>query len=642
MSESKARLGFYPDDAEAFGASRRPQRHVSSRREEKAPFVAANLRAANSDDPRDAELRAILRRMLDGDPYPVSGRKASVAEGSQQAQPLTEHISSILSQRHVEREPVSHPPSEPVVDLLEFVPDLLDAETGVPLQVATPVSRMPMPPPRRRIFGMGSIGLVIAASIAGAAIPTMLAPPPLYLSQTLLHAEGEGEARQALLDVAAKRAVAPSALSDVVARLKLDRDPEFTGSRAGALGVAVDLLSGNGNASDAPSRAQAALRKGVAVGVDASTGLLRLAVTTGDPVRSADIANRLAAATIYDAAVAQAAGAPAVGDTAADFSRKELERTSAALAGFKAQYGEDRIAAALALQEQRQQLDGDIKAADLAARGAKARVSAVRSATPASVLSGALPGDLASAALDDLRSRYSAAKTQLTQLSTQLGPRHPRLLAQQATVDDLAAGIRSQLQRLVVSSDAALKAALENQQALSARMTALSQKSIDVDVISLAQLQDAVTAAQSRYEADRQSPAVAQPEARAPMTVVSQAVAAAAPLDSDLAGNQTIGFLGGLGLALCLIFLHRWLTGAAPTEDEVAGDVAVPAAALQHDIELQLPATYDTANHSVAASVPEIGSQPAGADEWMRIHEELALLRAKVQTYAAHRHVGRG
>ena len=640
MSESKARLGFYPDDAEAFGASRRPQRHVSSHPEEKSPFVAANLRAANSDDPRDAELRAILRRMLDGDPYPVSGRKASVAEGSQEAQPLTDHISSILSHRHVERGPVTQPPSEPVADLLEFVPDLLADETGVPLQVAIPVSHVPMP--RRWVFGIGSIGLVIAASIAGAAIPTMLAPSPLYMSQTLLHAEGEGRARQALLDVAAKRAVAPSALSDVVARLKLDRDPEFTGSRAGALGVAVDLLSGNGNASDAPSRAQAALRKGVAVGVDAPTGLLRLAVTTGDPVRSADIANRLAAATIYDAAVAQAAGTSPVGDTAADFSRKELERSSAALAGFKAQYGEDRIAAALALQEQRQQLDGDIKAADLAVRGAKARVSAVKSATPASVLSGALPGDLASAALDDLRSRYSAAKTQLTQLSTQLGPRHPRLLAQQATVDDLAAGIRSQLQRLVVSSDAALKAALENQQALSARMTALSQRSIDVDVTSLAQLQDAVAAAQSRYEADQQSPAVAQPEARAPMTVVSQAVAAAAPLDSDLAGNQAIGFLGGLSLALCLIVLHRWLTGAAPMEDEVAGDAAVHAAVFQHDIELELPAIYDTAGQPVTASVPEIGSQSAGADEWMRIHEELALLRAKVQTYAAHRHVGRG
>ncbi len=639
MSENKARLGFYPDDAEAFEVSRRPHRRVASDREDNIPSAASHLRAANSDDPRDAELRAILRRMLRGDPYPVSGRKAFVEEGAQQAQSLTEHISSILSHRYID-EPVSHPSSEADVDLLEFVPDLLDGGTGLPAQTATPVSREQIPPLRPWTFGVGSIGFVIAASLAGAAIPTMLAPPPLYMSQTVLHVEGkEGRARQALLDVAAKRAVAPSALSDVVARLKLDRDPEFTGSRAGALGVAVELLSGNGNASDAPSRAQAALRKGVAVSVDGSAGLLRLAVTTGDPVRSAEIANRLAVATTHDAAVAQAAGTPAVGDMAADNSRKELERASAALAGFKAQYGEDRIAAALALQEQRQQLDGDIKAAGLAVRSAKARVSAVKSATPASVLGGALPGDLASAALDDLRSRYNAAKAQLTQLSTQLGPRHPRLLAQQATVDDLTAGIRSQLQRLVVSSDAALKTALEDQQALSARMTALSQKSVDIDVVRLAQLQDAVAAAQSRYEADQQNPVIAPPEAGAPLTVVSQAVAAAAPLDDGLVGNQEIGFLGGLCLALCLVFLRKWLTGAAPTEDDTVVDTTT---ALQQDIELEFPSTHDAPDEPVAAPMPEMGSQPAGADEWTRVRQELAFLRAKVQTYAAHRHVGRG
>jgi len=40
--------------------------------------------------------------------------------------------------------------------------------------------------------------------------------------------------------------------------------------------------------------------------------------------------------------------------------------------------------------------------------------------------------------------------------------------------------------------------------------------------------------------------------------------------------------------------------------------------------------------------MPEMGSRPAGADEWTRVRQELAFLRAKVQTYAAHRHVGRG
>lgn len=640
MFESKARTGFYPDDAEAFEVSRKPGRHASPHREADSFSGGADLRAANSDDPRDTELRAVLRRMLDGDPYPVSGAKARLPEEALETKPLAENIGSILSRRYVGREPVGKLPPEPVPDLLEFVPDLLEGGTELPEQIAEPAFAEPSSRPRNWSLSIRSLGFVIATALAGAAIPTMLAPPPLYMSQAFLHAEGEGRARQAVLDVAAKRVIAPAILLDVVARLKLDRNPEFSGSRTGALGVAIELLSGSGIASDAPSRAQAALRNGTAVSIDDATGLLRLAVTSGDPALSAQIANHLAVAAIYDAAVLQAAGASSAGDTAADRSRKEFDRASAALAGFKAQYGEDKIAAALALQQQRQQLDSEIKTADLAVRNAKANVSAARSATPASLLSGALPADLASAGLDDVRSRYSAAKTQLAQLSTQLGPRHPRLLAQQAIVDDLAAGIRGQLQRLVISSDAALKAALEKQEALSARMTALGQKGIDVDVVHLTQLQDAVAAAQSRYETDQQSAALAPSDTKPPMTVISQAVAAAAPLDDNLASNQAIGFLAGLGLSLCLVFLRKWVDGAAATEDHAVGEATVSKPVFHDDIEPALSSQLDLPHHPTAVAVAEVETQPAAADQLAGIMEELALLRAKVQTYAARRHAG--
>lgn len=639
MFESKARTGFYPDDAETLEVSQRSGRRISSHSRDDDFSSHADLHAANSDDPRDVELRAILRRRLNGDPYPVSGRKVPRPGEPPQAQPLAEQIGSILNYRHVDPDPVEGAPSETVPDLLEFVPDLLDGGAEPLQQHAEPVLHEPFSRPRNWSLSIRSLGFVIAAALAGAAIPIMLAPPPLYMSQAFLHAEGEGRARQAVLDVAAKRMVAPPVLSEVVARLKLDRDPEFTGSRAGALGVAMELLSGSGNASDAPSRAQAALRKGVAVNIDDATGLLRLAVTTGDPVRSADIANRLAVATIYDAAVEQA-GASNAGDTASDRSRKQLDRASAALADFKTRYGEDKIAAALALQEQRQQLDGDIKAAELTARNAKANVSAVRSATPASLLTGALPADLASAGLDDLRSRYSAAKAQLAQLSTQLGPRHPRLLAQQATVDDLTASIRAQLQRLVASSDATLKAALEKQDALSARMTALSQENIDVDIVRLGQLQEAVVAAQSRYDADQQSAALTLPETKAAMTVISQAVAAAAPIDDHLASNQAIGFLTGLGLSLCLVFLRKWLAGAAAAEDRAISETIISGPILHYEIEPALQRLPDVAHEALTEPMTIVETQPVIADEWLRIQQELADLRAKVQTYAARRHAG--
>ncbi|TXI02471.1 MAG: succinoglycan biosynthesis transport protein [Rhizobium sp.] len=638
MFESKARTGFHPDDAETFEGSQPPGRQAPSRRHDDGLPTSGDLRAANSDDPREAALRAVLRRMLDGDPYPVSGRQRRMASAPRESSPIAEYVEDDPFFRR-DHDAGQERAAEQVPDLLEFVPDLLeDVTEPSPQPVAPAVARHPSPAGRWSL-GIGSLGVVIVAALAGAAIPTLLAPPPLYVSQAILHAEGEGAARQALLDVAAKRVLAPSVLSDVVARMKLDRDPEFTGARSGALGVAIELLSGSGNASDAPSRPQAALRKGVAVGIDAQTGLLRLTVTSGDPVRSADIANRLAFATLYDPAVAQAAG-PSLGtETAVDRSRKELDRASASLAEFKARYGEDKIAAAVALQQQRAQLDAQVKAADLAVSAARARLTAARSATPASVLSGALPGNLSSAGLDDLRSRYSAAKAQLSQLSVQLGPRHPRLLAQQATVDDLAANMRAQLQRLAVSSEADVKAALEKQASLAAQMTAASQKGSDVDLGRLTQLQNAVATAQARYEAEQQGAALTVPEARPPLTMLSQAIASVTPLDDHLASNQASGFLAGLFLGLCGVFLRKWLTGGELAEDLMVDESIMQTAPLAHmDSAPAFASLPDDALASAAALGSDGDDQSDVADEWVRIQQELAALRAKVETYAARRH----
>ncbi len=637
MFESKARIGFYPHDAQTPEVSRRAGTRASPYGQDDDLTSGADLRAANTDDPRDAELRAILRRRLNGDPYPVSGHRRSQERALAAAQ--AENISDVY---YAERRRLPERVSEPAPDLLEFVPDLLEGMPELPPQIGSaPVAVEHMSRTGRWSLSLRALCFVAATALMGAVVPILLAPPPRYVSQAVLHAEGDGRARQALLDVAAKRVVAPSVLSDVVARMKLDRDPEFTGSRAGALGVAVELLSGSGNASDAPSRAQATLRKDVAVEIDSQTGLLRLIVTSGDPARSADIANRLVIATLYDPGVAKAAGTSLGVETAVDRSRKELDRASAALAEFKTRYGEDRITAAETLRRQRQQLDVQIKAADLAVRTAKARLAAVKSATPASVLSGALSGDLSSPGLDDLRSRYNAAKSQLTQLSVQLGPRHPRLLAQQATVDDLAANMRSQLQRLAVSSEADVKAALEKQTALSAQMTAFSQTGSDVDLARLGQLQDAVTTAQSRYEADQQNAGMTISEVRPPLTVLSQAVAAAAPLDNRLVSNQAVGFLIGFGLALCAVFLRKWLAGAAPTEDQAADEGTMPEAyAFRHEDDLEPQLLPAIAPEPPAALVHDADRLDI-ADEWGLIRQELASLRAKVETYAVRRHPDR-
>lgn len=637
MFESKARTRSYPGETEALRPDRMG-RHAYLDRGEDGYLIAANLQPADGRGASEAQLLAIIRKALDGDPYPVSGERG-VDNIEMEAPPLSARIRDILESRPAGSEALAVFETARIADRhLDSVEDGDMPPSALPIPTATPVPR------RRWIFGPGSIALVMAAALAGAVGPAMLVSPPRYLSETVLAVEGQGAARQALLAVTAKRILAPSLLSDLVARLKLDRDPEFTDSRAGAFGIAMELISGSGNASDAPSRAQTALRKDLAVTTDAARGTLRLTVVTGDPARSADIANHLAAATIYDAAVGQRSGGVAGRDISADKSLKALDQAKAALASFRAQYGDDRIAAARDLQEQRQQLDADIKASEETVLRAKARLSSVRSATAATVMSGALPADLSSAGLEDLRSRYSAAKLVLSGLSKELGPRHPRLLAQQATVDGLAAEMRNQLQRLAVSSDTALKDALANQAALFERMTALSRKSIDIDMARLAQLEGDVAAAQTRYEADLQGTDTAPGETAPPIAIVTPATAAAMPLDDGVASRQAAGFLLGLGAALCLVVLRKWLGGGLFSEDRAAAPAIMPEPVF--DGETAPVAAWSQPLPDVSRAHVDDSAvaddRSAHMDELTQIQRELALLRTKVETYAARRQSARG
>ncbi|MFT4181234.1 MAG: succinoglycan biosynthesis protein exop [Rhizobium sp.] len=638
MFESKARTRSYPGETEALRPGR-VGRHAYLDRGEDGYLVAANLEPADSHGVSDTQLLAILRRALDGDPYPVSGRGGAAATDVEAAPPLSTRIRDILESRPAGDEARGAPEPADIVDRPPvFVEnaDMLPPEPPIP--AVAPASR------RRWTFGSGSIALVMAAALAGAVIPAVLASPPRYLSETVLAVEGQGAERQALLAATGKRILSPSLLSDLVARLKLDRDPEFTGGRAGALGIAMELISGSGNASDAPSRAQAALRKDIAVTADAARGTLRLAVVTGDPARSAEIANHLAAATIYDAAVGQSPAEAGQRGLSADKSQKALDQAKMALASFKAQYGDDRIAAARALQEQRQQLDEDIKASEEMVLHAKARLSAARSATAATVMSGGLPADLSSAGLEDLRSRYSAAKLVLSGLSKELGPRHPRLQAQQATVDGLAAEMRNQLQRLVVSSDAVLRDALANQAALSERMTALGRRSIDVDMISLARLEDDVAAAQTRYEADLQGTDTMPGEAAPRVVVATPATAASMPLDDGVANRQAAGFLLGLGAAFCLVFLRKWLSGASVSQDRAAGPAIMPEPVFDGEIAPLAASSQPLPNMSQAYVDEDVVADHRSdqVDELTQIQRELTLLRTKVETYAARRQTARG
>jgi uncharacterized protein involved in exopolysaccharide biosynthesis len=301
-------------------------------------------------------------------------------------------------------------------------------------------------------------------------------------------------------------------------------------------------------------------------------------------------------------------------------------------------------------------MDAEVAAAANTVQAAGIRVTAARSAKLADVLDGSLSPDLGSpAGLEDLRNRYAAAKSTLFQMASQLGPLHPRLLAQQATVDDLRTGIQAELQRLVTSSDADLKLALNDQKSLAEKAVTLARKADGIDMIRFGQLQNDIETSRSGYDTALQSIGNAKPStATVPLALALPAVVPLLPLDDNLVAAEVAGFLMGLGLAICLVFLRAWLSDALLSEGQVATGMASEPAQFHRNepfIEDDRPAiqpptprfdvTAPVANDWPQGDLEEELVVPIVDENLAVLQDGMASLRAKVETYALQRRAAR-
>lgn len=611
-----------------------------------------------------SELLDLLRRAMAGDGYPLSGGKDAVSFQDNEA-PLTARIRDIL-----QGEPIPAPtpqrhapfPTERYVE-----PEQIAVRETRPAPTPTPAPRQTQQAPRAPqpvkaeltapvwMPSFRSVGFVVLAALVGGSIPALTASSPQYVAETSLRLVGDGSSTPGLLDATAAKLTSGHLLSQAVAKLKLEGEPEFNGGGATAYGVAMDLFTDNGSASDNFSRAQATLRDKLTVARDPQTGTVKLSVRTEDAPQSARIANLMAQIAVGEAALSPAA---ATSPQASDASRKAYDDASAALADFKAKTGEDKIDAALKLQQQKQAMDGDVARATAAAQAATIRLTAAKAVRLSDVLNGAISPDLGSpATLEDMRNRYAAAKSTLALLATELGPRHPRLLAQQSTVDSLSAGIMAEIQKLVGENDAALKQANEQLKQLKDRAAALNGKTVGVDMTELERLQTAVKAARTNYENDMSMPTVApRSSLPAPLAIIAPAVAAPVSSDGSVITREMGGVLVGFGIALCLVIgrmlmRHLW-RGRTQGEDE-SMTIARPASAStlprqpagepphhpvdppQMRFDVEMPVANDRPAPRQAAQ-PQPVQRPVDRGV-VEARQNVASLRARLETYAAQR-----
>ncbi|MGR9195596.1 succinoglycan biosynthesis protein exop [Rhizobium leguminosarum] len=544
--------------------------------------------------PPEAELLRAIGRVLEE-------QRARAARTA----PLVDRIETILGNRLRAANDVGHPLlQEPEGDEELSAPADEPKVSQEPLAAIREEPAEPRPVPRRRVGGIGLATMVAATTIVGAGLPALMpASPALYRAETTLSVKADAASRAAFTQAAAKGLLSARTVASTVAALKLDHDPEFAGANANALGVALDLLSATGAAADPASRAEATLKHAVEILPDAATGTILVRVTTGDSGKSMRIAARLAEAL-------SAADGPGDAETDAAL-RKTYDEAKAELAAFTAKSGEGNVKVAIDLRRQIDQLDADLKAADQNILAAKAQTDRLKAAKLAEVLDGSLPSDMLSPALQDWRDKYAVAKTALAQLSAELGPRHPRLLQQQAETDGLKENMGKELARLAQTANLAAKAAVDARKGLNDRRNTLIAQSRDtgVDLSRLTELREKADAARSRLEEATSAAVGAAADGR--IVLLKPALATAVSATDGRIGRSLMGVAAGLAVGLAAAFLLRLRRPVAdPAREKMP--VSPP--------QTPLPPTF--------------AEDPAPVDEMEVLRSEISGLRDRLRVHA--------
>ncbi len=336
-------------------------------------------------------------------------------------------------------------------------------------------------------------------------------------------------------------------LADVANALSLQSDPEFLAASSGNPEADLNAVIGN-------------LQSHIDVTRQDGTFIFQIKVKTSTPNKSADIANALVAAYLKDASANAELGYENANDGLVQRlgSLKEaVIAAEAAARDYRSSNDLYSVGGDLIADKRLQLLDESRLAAQNKSIAAKAQLDSVSKLDVNNVVVDDPASGNASSTLLELRTKYSNLSASLSSLTQTLGPRHPQLLAAQATMGDLKRQIQVELERMVAAAQSAYRAAQQEEADLNKEIVIqkASQVTNSGSVTELGELERKAKAARDIYEAvlTRSEETAAQRNLyESNVRVVSQAVPALAP---DGPGRKKLflaGAFGGgvLGLAL--------------------------------------------------------------------------------------------
>jgi uncharacterized protein involved in exopolysaccharide biosynthesis len=132
-----------------------------------------------------------------------------------------------------------------------------------------------------------------------------------------------------------------------------------------------------------------------------------------------------------------------------------------------------------------------------------AKAASAREINVDSVLGGALPEEISSSTMTELRTQYAALRSEADRLAVRLGPRHPQLQAVEAQLAGARSQISNELRRIIASAQTELKRAVQLEQELSSRLAQLKvrQGTVSNELVTLRELERNAASQRSVYEA---------------------------------------------------------------------------------------------------------------------------------------------
>lgn len=361
----------------------------------------------------------------------------------------------------------------------------------------------------------------------------------------------------------------------------LTDDPEFNG-QGGLLSRLLGGVLGSGSAeTDRTGKTLDALRRRLAVKRADKVLVLDVIVTAKSADKAAKLANAIAQAYLADQASARAKMATDASDSITarlDEQRKRVQRAENAVEAYKSANNMVMAAGNLVSDQELTEINTQLSAAQSRTATLKAQVDQLRRSGGAP---DATSEAMRSSVISSLRAQEATLVDQVSQLGTELGPRHPSMIAAQQQLRDTRALIARELGRIGAAAETDYERALANQQALEAKVAGLKSKSLDTDQASvkLRELQRDLEAVRSVYATYLQRAQETREQINVDSTnarIISNAMPALKkswpPLPLLLFG----ALFGGLGLGTALALIAEYSSPTVLSSAQMQSAIDAP------------------------------------------------------------------